>query len=421
MLVLEVIAGEADAHRQFRIRPGERRTLGRVAQRCVLRDTRVSRRHAQVEYTAAGWVLADQGSQHGTLVNGERIARPVVLQPGDRIQIGRVVLKVTQADAAEPLHQPETATSSRDETSRAKPAPARTPRGLKRSPVLAIEPAAEAHPQGAEVPSTESETTPATTALGQPLATVSPASDAAKRGQYLARVVDRCRFPEPSSKAQAIHANASPPAAYGSQCPIGTVLAVIIEPTPAAAPPPAGESSEQVPSVDKSHAQQTPQSTPQPRLGARLGEVRQRPGATTPASSKACPSSSGVLAQIREVSVRSQSDGDLGESDVSSDGLDTDERAVPTAGNPAHANENPEPAPVTTADETNDPSLPETERVTPAATGEVAAPVRWHAGTDPLMANLHIIFPREVETAEARRQRRTQASLPQNGVPGEQS
>jgi hypothetical protein len=53
----------------------------------VLRDGRVSRRHARVSARDGVLVLADLGSTNGTRVNGHRITE-VALGAGDRIEIG---------------------------------------------------------------------------------------------------------------------------------------------------------------------------------------------------------------------------------------------------------------------------------------------------------------------------------------------
>jgi pSer/pThr/pTyr-binding forkhead associated (FHA) protein len=53
-----------------------------------LDDITVSRRHAEVERTEEGYVVADSGSLNGTYVNQERVER-AVLQHGDELQIGK--------------------------------------------------------------------------------------------------------------------------------------------------------------------------------------------------------------------------------------------------------------------------------------------------------------------------------------------
>ena len=54
-----------------------------------LDDITVSRRHAEVERTAAGYVVRDAGSLNGTYVNAERIDGDLVLHQGDELQVGK--------------------------------------------------------------------------------------------------------------------------------------------------------------------------------------------------------------------------------------------------------------------------------------------------------------------------------------------
>jgi hypothetical protein len=51
----------------------------------------VSRRHAELEPTAAGWVVRDLHSENGTWVNGERVWERL-LADGDQVQFGSVAL-----------------------------------------------------------------------------------------------------------------------------------------------------------------------------------------------------------------------------------------------------------------------------------------------------------------------------------------
>lgn len=54
----------------------------------MLDDITVSRRHADVERTAAGYVARDAGSLNGTYVNQHRIDE-VLLAQGDELQVGK--------------------------------------------------------------------------------------------------------------------------------------------------------------------------------------------------------------------------------------------------------------------------------------------------------------------------------------------
>ena len=54
----------------------------------MLDDITVSRRHAEVERTAGGYVLRDAGSLNGTYVNQERVDE-AELANGDELQVGK--------------------------------------------------------------------------------------------------------------------------------------------------------------------------------------------------------------------------------------------------------------------------------------------------------------------------------------------
>ena len=54
----------------------------------VLRDSRISRNHAQICHDDGNCVLEDLGSRHGVLVNGERVVKSRVLHGSERIEFG---------------------------------------------------------------------------------------------------------------------------------------------------------------------------------------------------------------------------------------------------------------------------------------------------------------------------------------------
>ncbi|MEO5703713.1 MAG: DUF3662 and FHA domain-containing protein [Candidatus Limnocylindrales bacterium] len=64
----------------------------------VLRDSRVSRRHARLHARDGVLVLTDLGSSNGTRVNGHRVTE-LVLGAGDQIQVGDTSLVVEAAPA----------------------------------------------------------------------------------------------------------------------------------------------------------------------------------------------------------------------------------------------------------------------------------------------------------------------------------
>jgi hypothetical protein len=62
----------------------------------VLEDAGVSRRHAQLNPSSAGWTIEDLGSTNGVRLNGEELRGARALHPGDRIEIGstRIVFEL---------------------------------------------------------------------------------------------------------------------------------------------------------------------------------------------------------------------------------------------------------------------------------------------------------------------------------------
>ena len=75
--------------------------IGRGAEcELVLRDSKVSRRHARLVGRDGALVLTDLGSTNGTMVNGRRVSE-MALGAGDRIELGETSL-VIQAASTEP-------------------------------------------------------------------------------------------------------------------------------------------------------------------------------------------------------------------------------------------------------------------------------------------------------------------------------
>lgn len=58
----------------------------------AVRDKRLSRRHAAIQYQHNDFYLVDLGSTNGTFVNGERIRHQTPLRDGDRIRLGSMTL-----------------------------------------------------------------------------------------------------------------------------------------------------------------------------------------------------------------------------------------------------------------------------------------------------------------------------------------
>jgi pSer/pThr/pTyr-binding forkhead associated (FHA) protein len=75
---------------------GERFVLGDITRmgrhpdsEIILDDITVSRRHAEIALSDAGFTVSDAGSLNGTYVNQERIDVPLVLGHGDEVQVGK--------------------------------------------------------------------------------------------------------------------------------------------------------------------------------------------------------------------------------------------------------------------------------------------------------------------------------------------
>ena len=68
-------------------------TIGRIPDNVLtLEDPNVSRNHAEIRPSGAGFVLADLGSTNGTKINGVRISERV-LQDGDDLTFGATTLR----------------------------------------------------------------------------------------------------------------------------------------------------------------------------------------------------------------------------------------------------------------------------------------------------------------------------------------
>ena len=70
-------------------------TLGRAAGcQITLDDTYASQIHARVFTRDGQWLVEDLGSTNGTWLNRHKVSGPMVLQRGDRLQIGNTVLEL---------------------------------------------------------------------------------------------------------------------------------------------------------------------------------------------------------------------------------------------------------------------------------------------------------------------------------------
>ena len=83
--------------RPITVLPDEPVTIGRSTQcKVQLSDAAVSRRHVTVERSRDRWVVTDEGSRHGTLVNGISIqaGHPTPIEHGDALTIGPWIFRV---------------------------------------------------------------------------------------------------------------------------------------------------------------------------------------------------------------------------------------------------------------------------------------------------------------------------------------
>lgn len=74
-------------------------SMGRAADCTIpIKDRYLSRRHAELRWSATGWQLRDNGSANGTFVNGTRLDQPRPITPGDRIALGDSEIVVEQSE-----------------------------------------------------------------------------------------------------------------------------------------------------------------------------------------------------------------------------------------------------------------------------------------------------------------------------------
>lgn len=87
MLILTVIQGP-DKGRRFELPDDEPQLIGRSSEALPLLDQTISRRHAELTPDDGKWYINDLKSSNGTFVNGHRVTRPRLLEPGDQVRTG---------------------------------------------------------------------------------------------------------------------------------------------------------------------------------------------------------------------------------------------------------------------------------------------------------------------------------------------
>ncbi|HSL57864.1 MAG TPA: FHA domain-containing protein [Acidimicrobiales bacterium] len=91
---LRVLDPEAERGRTFPL--ADELTVGRAAGcHITLDDTFVSQLHARVFRRDGGLYVEDLGSTNGTYLNRSKVSGPMAIKPGDRLQVGSVVMELT--------------------------------------------------------------------------------------------------------------------------------------------------------------------------------------------------------------------------------------------------------------------------------------------------------------------------------------
>lgn len=72
---------------------GDELTVGRAAGcQVTIDDTYVSQIHARVFAREGQYLVEDLGSTNGTYLNRKKVSGPMVMQPGDQLQVGNTVM-----------------------------------------------------------------------------------------------------------------------------------------------------------------------------------------------------------------------------------------------------------------------------------------------------------------------------------------
>jgi pSer/pThr/pTyr-binding forkhead associated (FHA) protein len=82
---------------------GDQLVIGRDSSNSVaINDAEISRKHSRLSFQGGKYVLEDLGSTNGTFVNGQRLAGPVVLKPGDVVSLGEQIVLMYDAINMDP-------------------------------------------------------------------------------------------------------------------------------------------------------------------------------------------------------------------------------------------------------------------------------------------------------------------------------
>ncbi len=66
----------------------------------LINDAEISRHHAVIKATQDGYTIEDLGSTNGTIINGQRVTGPHLLQPGEMINLGEHIALVFETQQA---------------------------------------------------------------------------------------------------------------------------------------------------------------------------------------------------------------------------------------------------------------------------------------------------------------------------------
>src|SRR5512134_1941952 len=82
---------------------GDQVDIGRDSTNGItINDAEISRRHARLTFQGGKYVLEDLGSTNGTFVNGQRLAGPRVLKPGEVVSFGEQIILVFEMNNFNP-------------------------------------------------------------------------------------------------------------------------------------------------------------------------------------------------------------------------------------------------------------------------------------------------------------------------------
>jgi hypothetical protein len=90
---LEVLEPADERGRTYPL--GNEASIGRAAGcQITLDDTYVSQLHARVFTNEGQWFVEDLGSTNGTWLNRQKVAGPMVMRRGDKLQVGNTVMEL---------------------------------------------------------------------------------------------------------------------------------------------------------------------------------------------------------------------------------------------------------------------------------------------------------------------------------------